>query len=309
MSGTEEEKVELEGQQDGVVQEPEGSAEPSTLAEAFAQYRARNTEAPEPPVPATENAGDTGTADSYGSAAESAGEPEPPVVESGADTSDGGFADGYEEVDYGAYRNGLIDELGRAAYNKTVEEFKKQGIQKISVSQLYQRDEDRGTVTFINPDNPDRPFESRADAQAFCDVFNKDVDTELIKAARAERDRLIQQYRPSLELMDFAPKFDTFDETKQAVLDDLVEPYEIRLNDGRIIGYRCDLDAMAAQADKIIEKFHVQLQQQQEPAKNTGSEPALDMKSHGAGGGSGKAKEPKTLEEAMRMVQQEKGNK
>ena len=160
MSGTEEEKVELEGQQDGVVQESESSAEPSTLAEAFAQYRARNTEAPEPTVPATENAGDTGTADSYGSAAEPAGEPEPPMVEPGADTSDGGRADDYEESEYGAYRNGFIDELGRAAYNKTVEEFKKQGIQKISVSQLYQRDEDRGTVTFINPDNPDRPFES-----------------------------------------------------------------------------------------------------------------------------------------------------
>lgn len=198
----------------------------------------------------------------------------------------------------------MIDEINRAAYEKTVEEFQKQGIQKLSVSQLYQRDEERGTVTFINPDNPNRPFESRAEAQAFCEAFNKDVDMELRKAAIAERNKLMEQYRPSMELMEFAPKFDSFDKVKQDIIDDLIEPYEIRDNSGKIIGYRCNLDAAASQADKILARFPQAKPEEAAPVKS--SEPALDMKSHGAGG-AGKGKEPKTLEEAMRMVQQEKG--
>ena len=208
--------------------------------------------------------------------------------------------------DYSTYRDGLVSELRKAAFDKVNQEFQNQGIQKISVSQLYQRDEDRGTVTFLNPDNPSRPFESRAEAQAFCEAFNKDIDMEFRKAMQAEYNRLNDQYKPTMELIDFAPKFEKFSQVKQDIIDDLIEPYEIRANDGKIIGYRCNLDSAAAQADKILARFPQQQVAEEPKEEPKSSEPALDMKSHAAGG-AGKGKEPKTLEEAMRMVQQEKG--
>lgn len=199
------------------------------------------------------------------------------------------------------------------------QEFKKEGVDYFSINELTVRDEDTGRIRFRNPDvgkddtrNPDYYFASRSDAMAFVDAWNKGVDSEFRKAVNKKQQDLLQQRAPQIRLIDFAPTWMAMSDQEKAVFDQLVAPYAVRDGNGGEIGYNCDLGAVAKQAKAIVAQFaqsaqQAQPQQQQQAKEQKQSEgPAMDMKT-----GNGKSQdesEPKTLAEAMKMINERKKN-
>lgn len=234
---------------------------------------------------------------------------EPAPVYDGAGAEPDGYADSSQSVDYSAFARGMVEEITKAAAQQATDYFKEQGIEKFNVNMLYQRDEHTGEVTFQNPDNPNRPFNSRQEAQAWCDAINNDIDNEWRRTATEKRNEILGQAMPAMRLLQFAPTFNAMSPAEQDVFDTLIEPYAVQNDYGQTIGYNCDLDAFATQARKIAGKYGAQMQQmqqqQQPPAQPTG--PAVDMKSSSSNAQpTQEITDPKDLSEAMKMLKQQK---
>ena len=79
------------------------------------------------------------------------------------------------------------------------------------MNDLYERTSD-GRVIYHNPDDPNRPFSSRMEAQSWIDSFNGQVRNELKRRALEIRNEDAGSILPSLRLMDFAPSYDAMDD-------------------------------------------------------------------------------------------------
>ena len=178
-------------------------------------------------------------------------------------------------------------------------------IVEMNIGSLYERRED-GTVIFNNPDNPNRPFESREQAQAWINSFNQQIMEAKKEQYKQELNDLYNAAQPALRLIEFAPIYDAMDSATQDIFDTLIDPYAVTNANGDVIGFDCNLAAMARQAMGIVEQYGLnkqqsanepqQQQQQQEPAKT----PAMDLKSGSSI--SDDDREPTNLEEAMAML-------
>lgn len=275
-----------------IQQEPEQQAGPTDLAEAFRMLGKEEQkpaadpvgQQPEPepaPAPEPEVGG---------------GEPEP-------DQGVGGSADGVEDFDIKPARDAILTDIQRSAYNEVAQMYKKEGIKYITIDMLYERDERTGQVSFKNPDNPNRNFESRSDAQQWCDAFNKQIDTKFKMDVREKQAELYKQAVPKLKILQFKNTYDKMDKNTRDIFEDLVEPYEIRNQAGQIVGYSCDLESMAKQANKISSRFTATSptldNKGDAPAPKVATKPAMDMKT-----GVGKRDdfvEPSNIGEALKM--------
>ena len=206
-----------------------------------------------------------------------------------------------------------MDNLGRQALQDTQAKFRELNIQKINVTDLYSRDERTGSVTFRNPDDERSPFRSRMEAQQWCDSFNAQIDNEFRKMATQQRNELIKEYQPTMRLLQFAPKFNEMDEDVKEIFNQIIEPYQIKKGNN-IMGYSCNLDTAAKQAERMVSTMKTrykaaqpaqQAAAPQQQVANVGSGPAVDMNT--GKNNSGATQEPKSLEEAMRMLRK-KGN-
>ena len=225
----------------------------------------------------------------------------------------GGPADDLDElpeaVDYGQVSRSLVNEINRSAAQAANRIFQDKGIKKFGIGDLYRRDEQSGVVVFQNPDNPNRPFESRAEAQSWVDAMNKQIDDEWRNVAIQEQQRIAKEAAPRLRLVQFAPKYEKMDEEMQELFDDVIEGYEVRDRQGRVVGYSCDLDAAYAQAKKIKAMIDKRNPRQNDSetdgdAASQAQRPATDMRT-------GKVektedKEPTSLEEAMAMYNRQR---
>lgn len=184
-------------------------------------------------------------------------------------------------------------------------EFQKHGVKMMSIKDIYRRDED-GTVHFDNPDDPRREFSSRTEAQAWVDSMNKEINRSWNEEVRKRTQELYKQAQPAIMLLEFAPAYDAMDETVKAVFNDLVEPYSVYNQQGDIIGFSCNLNKMATQAQTIARRFGGERQESKSKdapvsvSKDQG--PALDIKT-GSGQQGADETEPKTIEEAMAILQ------
>lgn len=309
MNGTNQETTELlhEGQIENT--EHEVQAEPTDLSEALKMYREQNSRMVDEPMEAEQAIGSEqpGNAEPEGEAASASGQIEMPMEQSSYGEA-GGSAALEPGVDYGSYRNDLTDSINKQAIDETRKLFNEQGIEKLSVRQLAKRDESTGEIVFENPDNPRRPFTSRSEAQQWCDSFNRDVDEEFKRTAMEKRSQLLEQYKPAMQMIDFAAKFSKFDKLKQEVIDEIIAPYAITSNN-QVVGYRCDLDKAAEQADKLIAKLGNGMLRESTPkAKPNGSGPATDISGSGTPSSEIEA-EPKNLSEALAMYNKSKRKK
>lgn len=284
--------------------------EPLDLGSALAALRATEPQVAAPAVPDTQGTGTEGSS----ATGEAGAIGELGAIPTGDDASTGGSAAGSEQIDYMASGRGLIQEINQQAAVAAQQRFREQGIKKLSVSDLYVRDERSGSVLFKNPENEGRPFATRMEAQQWCDSINRDIDEHFKQEAINTRNEYLEAAAPTLRLLAFAPKFDALDSRQQDVFDKLVAPYAITDEVGGTIGYSCDLDIALAQAQSIAAAFSTPAaaiaaangaadSQPVAPAAPTG--PALDMKT--SGGAGTPAGEPKTLQEAF--VQIRKGEK
>ena len=290
----------------------DAATEPIDLSQAFKMLKNNDASQPENPVadpeePAGEQQAGIEVDDTGAGAAVN------PDVGAGYDTdgdSLGGSTTSVEPVDYDDVRKQALTEIQRQAIASVRKEFADQGIDNYSINELYQRDENTGQVIFINPDNERQPFTSRAEAQQWVDAFNKQVNDEFRSRINAKQRELIQQNAPKLRLIDFIPRYETMDDTSKEIFDDIIEPYEIRDGRGQVIGYNCDLNHAANQANKIAKRFNAGTQANNpadtQAAKGS-SQPATDLPS--GANTSGKAEEPKTIGEALKLYDKSKNKK
>lgn len=279
----------------------EENNEPEDLAAAFRRVQSMDKEDPEGSV-------DDRGEDPEGNADDQDGEDDSEVDDGDVD-DDRGSSALPGEIDYVAVKRGLIEKLNKSAIAKAAKEFRDAKIREFQMNDLYERTSD-GRVIYHNPDDPNRPFSSRMEAQSWIDSFNGQVRNELKRRALEIRNEDASSILPSLRLMDFAPSYDAMDDAVREMFDDLIEGYEVLDSNGNVVGYNCDLDKMASKAERLASRFSKPKPSKRrtkvtKPTNEGTRQPSLDMRSHGSGGNGKMKREPQTLEEAMLRLRQQ----
>ena len=299
------------------------SQEPQDIAQAFQMVR-QNQQATAQPVKQEEQTSQAEAGDgerhvqsepsSENSSTESAAGglepqvPAQPAVGGGADNL-GGPAARSEQTDYAALQNDLITSLQQEAQQNVLKKFHENEIKLMDIGDIYERRED-GAVIFNNPDNPNRPFESREQAQAWINSMNQQIQNAFQQEVYREQQELYKNAQPAIALIQFAPVYDSMNEITQNIFDDLIEPYSITNANGDVVGFDCDLPAMARQASALVERYGLSKQAQQEQpaqqqqAQPKSSGPAMDLKS--GSGTSVDDQEPTNIAEAMAMLNKQR---
>lgn len=307
---------------------------PVDLAAAFRYLKEKDKQALDGAVPATEDREEPGSdegEEAVGAPATTGGEEAPDaggvqvetndgdsmVADDGGSGEDDSVAGGYatigDDVDLGSIREGLTQKIQQEAIKQTRQRFSEANIKNIDIDDLYRRDENTGRVEFHNPDDPDRPFESRYEAQQWVDAFNKQVNSRFTREAQKTMNELSNLQKPMFELLDFIPQYQKLSADEQEILEDLIEPYGIRNGNGEVVGYSISLPGMANQAKKIAKRFakeqSAQTENAAQPVQKSASRPAMDIKTSGSGDGANAKKEPKNLSEAFKMLNEQKKEK
>lgn len=305
-----------------VAHQDDAATTPIDLAQAFKMLNQVNREAAEEPV-ADPGAGEGSGIPQDGNAepgengrtepVETDGDgPAPIADESGDGAGDDGLADGVNAIDFNAYKQELLRNIQQNAASQVRKEFNEQDIGYYSAAELTVRDEQTGQIRFRNPDvqderDPNYYFKSRTEMQNFINSWNQGVDFEFRKAVNEKQQELLQLEAPKARLFDFMPKWQAMDDATKQVFDDLLTGHEIRDASGQEIGFNVDLNAVAAQAEKIAKRFQQPATQAQQAGMQANasmrapasSGPALDMQT-----GNGKSedeKEPTNIGEALKM--------
>lgn len=170
---------------------------------------------------------------------------------------------------------------------------------------ICKRDRD-GVPHFFNPetgreftgDNP------RAQAQAFVDSYNKELEEKFNQACSQYSQRLASEEAVGLAVLEFAPKYEKMDPVKQGMFDVLVSQFEVKDDSGEVVGYDVDLDSVAARVDQLVETIQSFAPKNEEPQGETvvNSTPALDMKNSVAVAQQ-QNREPQSVEDALLMIQ------
>lgn len=288
-------------------------AEPEDLADAFARVAKMDAAGTADALEAEEPGDDSGPDDGgSGEGSDEPGEDAEPADDDGYD-DDRGSSNGAEESEYSRDYQGAINqvatEITRAARQQAAKEFSDNGIRHFTMRDLYRRD-DSGNVTFVNPDDRNRPFSSRMEAQQWIDSMNKEIDSEMRKRSIEISKNIQKAAAPALRLLKFAPTYDAMPDATKRMFDDLIEDYEVKNGKGQVVGYSCDLDKMAAKAERIAAKYSYTSQRAGSSGKVRKSgpqkSPALDARSHGssAAGKRGDG-EVKTMEDAFRELRRQ----
>ena len=275
-------------------------SEPEDLADAFNRIREMDSGDAEGDVDGGEGADDDSNDETDDSDAE-----DDLAVDDDGDDADGGSAVYPDAAQYQASQQAIVDQLNKQAVAQARQQFQKDGIREFTMDDVYERTQD-GRVIYHNPDDPNRPFSSRMEAQQWIDSFNKQVQTALIQTATQIRDKNAKAAMPALRLLQFAPVYDVMDPAIREVFDDLISDYEVKNRAGKVVGYSCDLEKMAMKASRLAKKYNNSPRKQTANAKmgkqKVRKSPALDAKSRGSSRNSKRDDEPQTMEEAMKRL-------
>ena len=297
----------VESDDEETEEESDNEADPEDLASAFA--RLREVDAGDAEADVDGGDGADGEAEEGDDVADA--EDDTALDDDGYDT-DGGLAELPDTAQYQASQQAIVDQLNRNAVAQARQQFQKDGIREFTMDDIYERQQD-GRVVYRNPDDPNRPFANRMEAQQWIDSFNKQVQSALIKTATEIRDKNAKAAMPALRLLQFAPVYDVMDPAIREVFDDLIEDYEVKNRAGKVVGYSCDLEKMAMKAARLAKKYNNSPRKAKVNGKVRKSgpqkSPALDARSHGTAAASKDDSEPQTMEEAMKRLRKINGGK
>lgn len=297
-------------------QEPTG---PTDIAEAFQILKQQQqgnsgsavggTEEPEHPDVTAGEPGSDEEAEDGVEPEENQGEPEEREASEDDITGSRGSTNDVQTYDYSARRNGLINDIQQQSIKDVTKMFEENDVKMWSMQELYHRDED-GTVHFDNPDSPGREFASRAEAQSWIESMNAEIQNAFANEVRKRQQELYKKAEPSIRLLEFAPAYDAMDDDTKAVFNELTMPYSVYDDNGNIIGFSCNLNAVANQAANIAGKFSSKTVETtsvpDKPAKK-GSDDLPDMDPVTSSGAAGNEKiDPKNIEEAMAILNKRK---
>ena len=297
---------------------------PTDLAEAFAQLRNTNTEAASDSVDTSGNNNEPvgkhakPAADNEGTEAEASAPvatDEQGTVEAPASTSTeqpatsenvGGSTASSEVTDYTPARQQLLQGINQQALQNVATRFRENGIRMWEIGDLYTKDEQTGRVSFKNPDDETRDFQSRKEAQDFCDTMNTQINRKFQSEVIEEQRKLLEQAKPTLNMVEFVPIYKGMSEVERSIFDELITPHAVRDATNNIVGFSTDLYAAASQAKSIASRFASQSESQPKAKaakKEETSGPATDLP---AGTGDVASDEPKDLSEAFAMLNKKK---
>ena len=298
-----------------LVDEIQATSEPTDIAQAFKLYNQANRAAAEEPVAS----GEVGEPDGVESgepitSSDGAGEPIGSTVGTEPDDTDGslgGSTTFVEPIDYSPAKQEVLKNIQNQAIENVRKELKDNGVEMWSITDIREQETDRngeptGRVVYRNPDDPNNPFTSRTEAQAFIDSINNEIQNLFRKKVNEEQQNLLNQSWPTLQMMDFANTYQSMNQIEKDIFDDLVAPYAITNDKNAIIGFNVNLGAVANTARQIAKRFNTGNSNQGETQTNgkakqqTSTQPAMDIKS--GNGASLDETEPKTLGEALKRV-------
>lgn len=176
---------------------------------------------------------------------------------------------------------------------------------RVTLDQIAEQDEDTGERRFRNFDLPGEYFQSRSQALAEMDAFNRGIDETEAQITRQFQEELVKQYAPRFQLLRWMNTYDALDNDTKTVLEDMVEPYAITDEQGNVIGYNCNLDKMTTQAKKITARYNEAFSRQQEKAKEQAAvrRPAMENSGNASENTVNDApKDPKNLSEAFSAI-------
>jgi hypothetical protein len=104
-------------------------------------------------------------------------------------------------------------------------------------------------------------------------------------------------------IIEFAPKYKALDPVRRSMFDSIIEDYEVRDKDDRVVGYTCDLDKALAAVNRQVRVIQSRFSKAgaAQPTAPTG--PALDQPTTTPAGGQGAKPQFKSIEEAMEWEQ------
>lgn len=302
----EDEEAEEEEEESDGADDDEG--EPEDLASAYLRLRKMDADDSYEPVESGEDGEEEPEPDDGSEEGDDEAEEEPEAADDGGYEDDRGSSDDAGGAGYVDTIKVLGQAIQRQAIQAAALKFKEDGIREFTMNDIYQRTQD-GRVVYRNPDDPNRPFSNRMEAQQWIDSFNKQVRSELQKLAQGYYRENLKQVAPTVRMLRFGERFDRMPKQTQELFDDLIEDYEIRDRDGNIIGYRCDLDKMADKAERLSAKYSTPSRKssakigKQKPQRK----PALDTRASGSRSGGKKDIEVKDMSDAFLAIRKMNG--
>ncbi len=139
------------------------------------------------------------------------------------------------------------------------------------------------------------------------DDYNRELAGVFNQACQKYESELLKDSQPQLDVLEFAGTYDSLDPVRKAMLDSMLEDYEVKDSDGDVIGYSIDLKRAMAAINKqvnVIQEYGRAHAARQNAEPSTPTAPALDMKnSVAASGKAGEKPQFKSLAEAMEWEQ------
>lgn len=219
---------------------------------------------------------------------------------------------GVTEESIQQFEQDLDTQIRDRSINDIAKEFIKRGVRnkngKLGASiddpDVCKRDEDN-VPHFFNPETGQefRGDNPRRQAQEWVDDYNKELARVFNDACEQYEKHLKEESAPQLAVMKFAPKYEKLDDIRRGMFDNVIEDYEIKDNQGKVVGYSCDLDKALALVDRQISMIQSYAKQRQQAQPEQASAPALDMKTSSGAVPSGEQEAPTSLAEAMERLQ------
>lgn len=219
---------------------------------------------------------------------------------------------GVTEESIQQFEQDLDTQIRDQSINDIAKEFIKRGVRnkngKLGASiddpDVCKRDEDN-VPHFFNPETGQefRGDNPRRQAQEWVDDYNKELARVFNDACEQYEKHLKEESAPQLAVMKFAPKYEKLDDIRRGMFDNVIEDYEIKDNQGKVVGYSCDLDKALALVDRQISMIQSYAKQKQQAQPAQASAPALDMKTSSGAVPSGEQEAPTSLAEAMERLQ------
>lgn len=319
----------MDGQTSGTNEAVENQGQVDPWAAAFAALESKDEES-------SATAADMGNTDNSGTAADTEGASGQELpdkdetidsIEAEGDAGGLGADAGESDLENGTAFSGMLGvteesiqqfeqdldtQIRDRSINDIAKEFIKRGVRnkngKLGASiddpDVCKRDEDN-VPHFFNPEtgqefHGDNP---RRQAQEWVDDYNKELARVFNDACEQYEKHLKEESAPQLAVMKFAPKYEKLDDIRRGMFDNVIEDYEIKDNEGKVVGYSCDLDKALALVDRQISMIQSYAKQKQQTQPAQASAPALDMKTSSGAVPTGEQEAPTSLAEAMERLQ------
>lgn len=211
----------------------------------------------------------------------------------------------------------ILDNVKKQSIEEVTREFKEQNFVPMTWDNITIRNEKTGEIEYMNPDTKyKKPFNSRVEAAQWLESVNKQLEQHYQKKCQARQNERIQQIKPLLDVYSIIPEYTKLNKVEKLLMDNYIQGYELKTEDGQIYGYSCDLNVALQKAKNAAKDLNLNESTSQQQTSNQANNapinndelPATDMKSSGSSPApdTEEEKEPTNLSEALAQYKKKK---